>query len=110
MRLEDWEIEGIVSAIEYVFRNHEIPIKDTALYLYGSRVDDQKRGGDIDLMLRVPAPVLHQVKDKYLDINFQMQRRIGEQKIDLLIFNLNPPEDPFHRLALKQAVLIQKWQ
>lgn len=110
MRLEDWEIEGMISAIEYIFRKNEIPIKDTALYLYGSRVDDQKRGGDIDLILRVSDSIFKQVKDKYLDINFQMQRRIGEQKIDFLILNLDPPQDPFHRLALKTAVLIKQWK
>ena len=54
------------------------------MFLFGSRVDDTKRGGDIDLLVEVPSRVDDTVRKK-LRIISAIQRRIGEQKIDLII-------------------------
>jgi hypothetical protein len=50
MRLEKKEIEGIVSAIAPF-----LPACSAELRLFGSRVDDHKRGGDIDLVLLIES-------------------------------------------------------
>lgn len=110
MRLKQWEIDGIVEAIEAVFKKEKIPLRGVELRLYGSRADDQKKGGDIDLILRVSNDILSKIEDLRFRINIEMQERIGEQKIDLLIINQNVPEELFHRIALKQSLLLKKWR
>lgn len=109
MRLEDWEIEGLIRAVENTLQKNHIPLSGVRLYLYGSRIDDKKKGGDIDLLLRTPEAILMAVKKQSISLNTDMQNRIGEQKIDLLIVSDQPPQDPFHEIAIEQAVLIKAW-
>lgn len=71
------------------------------VYLFGSRVDDNKKGGDIDLLVlstHLGFTAQRQIKLKLYEL-------IGEQKIDLII----APEtsaDPFVQLVLAEAVLL----
>lgn len=71
------------------------------IYLFGSRVDDNKKGGDIDLLVlstHLGFTAQRQIKLKLYEL-------IGEQKIDLII----APEtstDPFVQLVLAEAVLL----
>ena len=58
--------------------------KEGDIYLFGSRVDDSKKGGDIDLYLVVKDHIdLFEKKIKFLA---RVHREIGEQKIDI-VFN-----------------------
>lgn len=71
---------------------------DGEIYLFGSRVDDTKKGGDIDLYLVVNNhDNLFQRKIKFLS---RIKRELGEQKIDV-VFNTDPD-----RLIEKEA---KKW-
>jgi len=57
--------------------------KDGDIYLFGSRVDDNKKGGDIDLYLVVKNHInLFEKKLKFLS---RVKRELGEQKIDIVI-------------------------
>ncbi|MEA3352456.1 MAG: nucleotidyltransferase domain-containing protein [Campylobacterota bacterium] len=68
------------------------------IYLFGSRVDDSKKGGDIDLYLKVEDHSnLFEKKIKFLS---RVKRELGEQKIDI-VFN----EDK-NRLIEQEAL---KW-
>ncbi|NOR80573.1 MAG: nucleotidyltransferase domain-containing protein [Methyloprofundus sp.] len=68
------------------------------LYLFGSRVDDTQKGGDIDLYLVVNNKEnLFIKKIKFLS---RIKRELGDQKIDV-VFN----EDP-NRLIEQEA---KKW-
>lgn len=68
------------------------------IYLFGSRVDDNKKGGDIDLYLKVEDHNnLFEKKIKFLS---RVKRVLGEQKIDI-VFN----EDK-NRLIEQEAL---KW-
>ena len=65
------------------------------IYLFGSRVDDTKKGGDIDLYLVVDNHInLFKKKLKFLA---KIKKVIGEQKIDV-IFNIDE-----NRLIEKEA-------
>ena len=57
--------------------------KKTRVYLFGSRVDDKKKGGDIDLFIEPDEKTdLLEKKIKYITrLNFLL----GEQKIDVVI-------------------------
>lgn len=54
---------------------------DAEIYLFGSRVDDQARGGDIDLLV-LSSRIDFMTK---LDLLARLHQRLGEQKIDLII-------------------------
>ncbi len=80
MRLSSVEIEAIKYSFKKVFGAGNI-------YLFGSRVDDNKRGGDIDLYLDPDDKSnLYQKKIKFL---VDVELAIGEQKIDI-VFVENP--------------------
>jgi len=69
--------------------------KEGEIYLFGSRIDDSKRGGDIDLYLVVKEHQnLFEKKIKFLS---RIKRELGEQKIDI-VFNIDS-----NRLIEKEA-------
>ena len=76
MRLTSYEIEMIKKAFKEIFDNGKI-------YLFGSRVDDAQKGGDIDLYI-VSNKNTHQYKQKIAFLT-KLQEYIGEQKIDVII-------------------------
>ena len=78
MRLEEWEINEIKKSLREVFG------ENAKVYLFGSRIDDRKKGGDIDLY--VEADNIDYEKEKEFWI--LLQERLGEQKIDI-IYNKN---------------------
>jgi len=79
MRLTKYEIDCIKKTFIKVFREGEI-------YLFGSRVDDSKRGGDIDLYIDLPYEFeVKEKMDKKSQFRLKLYDLIGEQKIDLVI-------------------------
>lgn len=77
VRLTDQEIKHIRESFVETFGAGE-------LYLFGSRADDSRRGGDIDLYVRPQAQVLDSLRHKIAFLG-SVKRRIGEQKIDVVI-------------------------
>jgi predicted nucleotidyltransferase len=79
MRLSEFEIESIKSLANQYFG------KGVQVFLFGSRTNDQLRGGDIDLFICKPDSSV-QVRTK---INFitDLIFIIGEQKIDVVLDN-----------------------
>ena len=72
-----------LSAIEIAVIKREFSRQDpdAKIYLFGSRVDDSKRGGDIDLLVLSNRLML---KDK-LKVRVALYDSLGEQKIDIVI-------------------------
>ncbi len=71
-----------------------------SIYLFGSRVDDNARGGDLDLLvLSMKIGLLER-----LDILADLHRNLGEQKIDLVIY----PDlsKPFARITASEGILL----
>jgi len=77
MRLAEYEKSSIKKSFKEVFEEGHI-------YLFGSRVDDAKRGGDIDLYL-VPAKKYDDVRKKKRQFLIKLDEYIGEQKIDVVL-------------------------
>jgi len=75
-------------------------LPDFKLYLFGSRADDNKKGGDIDLLIL--SDYLPNPKNKR-DIKIAFYNLFGEQKLDLVFFKPDSP-DPFKELALMEGV------
>ena len=77
MRLTSFEQDMIKKAFLEIFEDGEI-------YLFGSRVDDTKRGGDIDLYL-VPSTRYDDERDRKKEFSIKLDEYIGEQKIDIVM-------------------------
>jgi predicted nucleotidyltransferase len=91
MRLKESEVQAIKSVIWAMD-------PEAKIFLFGSRADDTKRGGDLDLLI---------LSTKLNDRNKQTIRlglydQLGEQKIDLVI--AQDQSKPFVRLALAEGV------
>ena len=76
--------------------------KKTKVYLFGSRVDDNKKGGDIDLFIEPDEKSnLLEKKIKYITrLNFLL----GEQKIDVVISK--EADTAIRNIAKKTGVLL----
>lgn len=59
---------------------------DSIVYLFGSRIDDKQKGGDIDLLIETQQNLKEFVQ---AEIHFRaaLDTQIGEQKIHILIYN-----------------------
>ncbi|GAB6391469.1 MAG: nucleotidyltransferase domain-containing protein [Treponematales bacterium] len=70
------------------------------VWLFGSRVDNTKRGGDIDIaILSSKIGVMEKIK-----IRRHICQQIGEQKIDILVSAAG--KEAFFRLMIEQGVLL----
>ena len=65
------------------------------IYLYGSRVDDAARGGDIDLLVISDTLGFRDV----LRLRTRILDRIGWQQLDLLVRRRDQMADPMAALA-----------
>jgi uncharacterized protein len=80
MRLNNKEIEVIKKVTRDVFG------ENATISLYGSRTDNNKKGGDIDLFIQCNCQISREEQYK-LKLKFlvQLKKHIGDQKIDVLI-------------------------
>jgi len=78
---------------------------DVTIRLFGSRINDELKGGDIDLFLEFPNnnPNLWQ---KILRLNTALQKRLGEQKIDIIAHQLGEHLSDIHKEALKNGIIL----
>ena len=77
MRLTQNEVTLIKKAFYETFESGKI-------YLFGSRVDDMKRGGDIDLYL-VPEIRFEDERKRKISFLIKLDEYLGEQKIDAIM-------------------------
>ena len=75
MRLTDFEANAIKQSACEVFG------AKTQVFLFGSRTDDSKKGGDIDLYIKAETGKDLKHKIKYL---LMLEQKMGEQKIDII--------------------------
>ena len=76
MRLSAWEVKAIKETFNDIFKFGNI-------YLFGSRVDDTQKGGDIDLY--IDTKNMHNKLEKKLEFLVSLKQKIGNQKIDIVI-------------------------
>lgn len=87
MRLTKEEIKAVKTAILQQDPHAEI-------FLFGSRVDDRLKGGDMDLMVLSEALNL----SHKITILVHIKEKIGDQKIDLKILSHHAAQtDPFYQ-------------
>ncbi len=77
MRLQSKEIEHILTVARNIYGT------GVKVYLFGSRTDDSKRGGDIDLLVRTDSKEKKGVLARIRMIA-KLKQALGDQKIDVI--------------------------
>jgi len=94
MRLSEFQIKSIKEIAKEIFG-------DVKIILFGSRVDDTLKGGDIDLYLIVDKKPYFLDKPRFLA---KLKRKIGEQKIDVVIDYPQRKKDLIDKEALNKGI------
>lgn len=80
MRLQANEVDAIRQAARHAFS------PGTAVFLFGSRLRDEARGGDVDLLVETPEALspedLVRRRTRFISRIYQA---LGEQRIDVVI-------------------------
>ena len=71
---------------------------DAKLFLFGSRVDNTKRGGDIDLLILSDSLNRKDVRK----VRVEFFKHFGEQKFDIVLDTLTPKKT-FTKIILPQS-------
>lgn len=95
MRLTAFEVDAIKESALDVFGS------GVEVVLFGSRMDDAKKGGDIDLYIRTQACNDFSHKIKFL---VALEQKIGEQKIDVVM--ATDANRPIEQQAMSTGVLL----
>jgi predicted nucleotidyltransferase len=93
MRLTASEITAIREEIGRLDPKAEV-------YLYGSRVDDTARGGDVDLLVISDTLGFREV----LRLRIRILDRIGWQQLDLVVRRRDQVNDPLAALAQETGI------
>ena len=73
--------------------------------LFGSRVDDAQRGGDIDLLIEPGRPLAHRIQAE-CSLSARLYIRLGGRKVDVLIKDPRKPLLPIHEQALRTGIIL----
>ena len=80
MRLSKYEQKTIKQTAGQIFGD------EAKVYLFGSRVDDNLKGGDIDIYIEVNGSI-ENLLEKRIRFLVELDKELGEQKIDVIINN-----------------------
>ncbi len=98
MRITENEISVIKILAQKTFG------KGTLVFLFGSRIDDDKKGGDIDLFITNKEKSKLTISSK-IEFLAELKLLIGEQKIDVVLDNtFTRQKKQFYRTVIQQAV------
>ena len=97
MRLKKEHIANIKEVASKIFG------KDVQIYLFGSRVNDSKKGGDIDLYIE--TDIKEELLEKKIKMLSLLYTIIGEQKIDLIINDFSR-DKLIYKVAKQEGVLL----
>lgn len=86
--------------IDYLKKEIFALVPDAVVYLFGSRVDDRKKGGDIDLMILSAKKIGWKEKAR---IKWGYFEKFGEQKMDIVSSTFGE-KNPFKDLVLHQGI------
>jgi predicted nucleotidyltransferase len=97
MRLSDSERAIVRAAVARRFG------PQAQVLLFGSRTDDARRGGDIDLLVELPYAVDDPLAQA-VGLEVDLMRELGERRIDVLLAYPGCQEQPIHRIARRSGV------
>lgn len=78
---------------------------DCQVLLFGSRVDDSRRGGDVDLLVLCPS-ALQGKAWLAARLAARAERLLGGRRVDVLLLDPVTPAQPVHETALAAGVAL----
>ncbi|MGE4534760.1 nucleotidyltransferase domain-containing protein [Halomonas sp.] len=99
MRLSQSDIDAIKAVVT------ENCGERAVVRLFGSRLDDTAKGGDIDLMVELDEAVEHPARlSAWLSV--KIMRATQGRKVDVILSAPNLEELSIHRIAREQGVIL----
>ncbi len=95
VRLNDYEVAAIKHFADIIFNNPSV-------YIFGSRADLSSKGGDIDIYIETSDDSL-EIFDKKINFLTELTKKIGEQKIDVVIKGKNSKDKDIFNIAKKMG-------
>lgn len=99
MRLTEKQRQSIKSAVASVIG------EESRVWLFGSRVDDTKRGPDIDLLIETERVVPSRTS-ALCQIEGALAMRLGNRKLDVLLKDARTTDAPIFHAARQTGVLL----
>ncbi len=83
MRLTQTQLNGIIIAFKDIFD------KNDQIWLFGSRVYDSLKGGDIDLYIETHLTNSEEIFNKKMNFLIKLNVSLEDQKIDVVVNQLS---------------------
>ena len=99
MRLTDDQVQAIRQLAYQIGGGH------SRVRVFGSRLDDTAKGGDLDLMLELPEPVENPAL-MAARLSALVSRLMFGRKVDVLLSAPNLKRLPIHELAFREGQLL----
>jgi predicted nucleotidyltransferase len=99
MRLDNKTCEIIKSEVASLIGT------DSVVRLFGSRVDDEQRGGDIDLLIASPRAIENRVQAE-CRLAARLYIKLGGRKVDVLIKDDDTLDRPVYQQAIRYGVVL----
>ena len=96
MRLDPEIVPRLVEQMRQVYG------MDADVWLFGSRTDDNAKGGDIDLYVETTDGL--NLLDRLIESRSRLFKLFGEQKIDLLVRVRGREPSPMERIARNTGI------
>jgi predicted nucleotidyltransferase len=101
MRLKKEELDFIKKTAKVYFG------ENAEIYIFGSRTDDDKRGGDIDIYIETKLPLSpRELYKKKISYAVALDKKIGEQAIDIVVNNFTDNKN-IYEVAKRTGVIIK---
>ena len=99
MRLTETQKRAITETV------HQELGEDVTIRLFGSRLDDSAKGGDVDLLIESGHPISNPA-EAAARVSARLMRALGGRKVDVLLNATNLTQLPIHRIAHDQGALL----
>jgi hypothetical protein len=101
VRISEPDLEIIIAAFHRNFHAQD------HLWLFGSRADLNKRGGDMDFYIETMETDVATAVDKKMSFVSTLWEKLGDQKIDVVLNVLSRKYSlPIYEIAKKMGVLL----
>ena len=100
MRLTDEQRRAIVEETAHIFG------PGARVRLFGSRVDDRTRGGDIDLHIETQEGSAAELLDRELKLYARLIHRLGERRIDIVVHRHGQAARPIDEQARQTGIVL----
>ncbi len=78
---------------------------DSQIILFGSRIDDSQKGGDIDLFIQTPQQLSNKIEAE-CRLSARLYIKLGGRKVDVLIKDKHSNIAPIYQHAIDYGVAL----